>query len=326
MQHAGYIRDAATALRLIPVEGSANAHSVDMLFFYLLAMSGAAVLLIGATIFFFCIRYRAGAEVNRSTRLTERREHWMELGWTLPTFAVFLSFFYWGAALYIPDYRPPPDAVQVDVVGKQWMWKIQHANGVREIDTLHVPVGEKVKLRIASEDVIHSFFIPAFRLKQDAVPGRVTTYWFKATRPGTYELECAEYCGRDHSRMRGRVIAMTPASYANWLARQPRPGAAVMAGERLYRALGCSGCHEPASSVHAPSFDGIYGGPVHLMSGATRIVDDAYIRDSILLPNKDVVAGYKPVMPSFKGQASGADIEKLIAYIKWRSGTTEARP
>ncbi len=326
MQHVGYIRDAARGLHIIPAEASANAHSVDALLFYLVAMSTLVVVGISIMIFYFCVRYRAGATVDREIRMSIRGQHWMEATWTLITFAIFLSFFYWGANLYVSDYRPPPGAVQIDVVGKQWMWKIEHQNGVREIDTMHVPVGQKVKLRIASEDVIHSFYIPAFRLKQDAVPGRYTEYWFKVTRPGTYDLECAEYCGRDHSRMRGRVIALEPKDYAHWLANQTRPGAAALAGEQLYRTYGCSGCHGPASSVHAPSFDGIYGKPVELSSGEAKIVDDAYIRNSILLPKKDIVAGYEPIMPSFEGKVSNGDIEKLIAYIKSLSNETGSRP
>ncbi len=327
MEHVDYIRDAARGLHIIPAEASANAHQVDTLLFYLTAMSTLVILGIGGLIFYFSLRYRAGATgVDRTMRMPLRHQHWLEAAWTIVTFAIFLSFFYWGTELYVSDYRPPAGAVQIDVVGKQWMWKIEHRNGVREIDTMHVPVGQKVTLHIESEDVIHSFFVPAFRLKQDAVPGRVTEYWFKVTRPGSYDLECAEYCGRDHSRMRGRVIAMEPASYARWLANQPRPGSAALAGERLYRSYGCSGCHGPASSVHAPSFDGIYGKPVHLMSGETRVVDDAYIRDSILLPKKDVVAGYEPVMPSFQGQVSDADVAKLIAYIKSLANETGSRP
>jgi cytochrome c oxidase subunit 2 len=324
MNDIGYIRDAATGLSIIPPAASANAVPVDNLLFYLTAMSTFIVVLIGGLIFFFSVRYRASANVNRTSNLTKRHIHMLEWGWSIPTFAVFISFFYWGAALYVPRYRPPPGAVQVDVVAKQWMWKIQHQNGIREIDTMHVPVGQAVELRIRSEDVIHSFYVPAFRLKQDAVPGMTTEFWFKATRPGTYSLLCAEYCGRDHSRMRGRVVVMTPDDYARWLSHQPRPGSTASEGEEVFHALGCSGCHGPASPVHAPSFAGLYGKPVHLQSGETRTVDDGYIRDSILLPKRDIVAGYAAIMPSFKGQVSDADIEKLIAYIK--SLANNARP
>jgi cytochrome c oxidase subunit 2 len=317
-----YLRDALNGLQIVPPAASPHAVSVDNLIFYLTAMSTFIVVLVSVLIFYFSVRYRATAEVDRKWTLSKRTIHLIEWGWTVPTLLVFLSFFYWGASLYVPSYRPPPGAIQVDVVGKQWMWKVEHQNGVREIDTLHVPVGQKIELRIRSLDVIHSFYIPAFRLKQDAVPGMVTNFWFEATRPGTYSLLCAEYCGRDHSRMRGRVIAMTPAAYGRWLERQPRPGSAASQGEALFRSLGCSGCHGPSSSVHAPSFDGLYGKPVHLRSGETKMADDPYIRDSILQPRKDVVAGYAPIMPSFQNEVSDADIENLIAYIKSLSDRT----
>jgi cytochrome c oxidase subunit 2 len=196
------------------------------------------------------------------------------------------------------------------------MWTFEHQNGKRELNELHVPVGKPVIVNLSSEDVIHSLFIPAFRVKQDAVPGRQTRLWFEATQVGTYDLFCAEYCGSQHSEMRGKVIVMPEAEFATWLAQGPTEQPLVAQGEELFRALGCSGCHGPNSTVRAPRLDGVYGHPVALSDRRTVVADEAYIRDSILQPLKDVAAGYDPVMPAFQGLISDADLSKLVAYIK----------
>lgn len=321
-----YIRDTGEAVALFPPTASANAPQVDTIFYTLVVVSVVMVLLIGVLILFFSIRYRAGAEVGRDSTWTRQHSHWIEIGWTVPTTILFLVAFFFAARLYVHEYRAPADAVEIHVIGKQWMWKIEHANGVREINTLHVPTGEDIKLSMTSQDVIHSFYIPAFRLKKDVLPDRYTTYWFKATRPGVYNLLCAEMCGFDHSHMRGRVVVMTPGDYQKWLARQDVPEAPAAAGRDLFTSYGCSGCHAPGSDVHAPNLAGLYGKPVQLAGGGSVTADDGYIRDSILLPRKDVVAGYQPIMPSFKGQVSEADILNLIAYIKSLGAKEEIRP
>jgi cytochrome c oxidase subunit 2 len=203
----------------------------------------------------------------------------------------------------------------VTVVAKQWMWKLQHRNGRREINELHVPQGEAVVLTMTSEDAIHSFFAPAFRVKQDVVPGRYTRLWFKPTRAGTYPLFCSEYCGSAHSAMIGRIVVLPPAEFGRWLASGPATPGLAEYGFALFRQLGCSGCHDARSTVHAPLLDGLMGRTVHLEDGRTLVADEVYVRDSILEPAKDVVAGYAPVMPSFAGQVGEEDVQALIAYI-----------
>jgi cytochrome c oxidase subunit 2 len=206
--------------------------------------------------------------------------------------------------------------MQIFIVGKQWMWKAQHPGGQREINELHVPLGQTVRLVLTSQDVIHSFYIPAFRLKHDVVPGQYETFWFKATEPGEFRLQCAEYCGTQHAHMGGKVVVMRPAEYAQWLTNQGSSETLAQQGEALFRKYGCSGCHGANSTVHAPSLAGVYGSLVHLEGGATVVADDRYIRDSILLPRSQIVAGYPPIMPSFAGQIGEDDLLKLVAYIQ----------
>ena len=240
----------------------------------------------------------------------------LESGWTLFPLLLSLALFGWGAAAYYHMERPPGDALQVQVVGKQWMWKLQHAEGKKEINELHVPLGRAVTLTLTSQDVIHSFYIPAFRVKQDAVPGRYTAEWFQPTRLGEYHLFCAEYCGTDHSGMIGRIVVMEPAEYQRWLTSGERTEAVALAGERLFHDRGCSGCHSENSQFHAPLLEGVYGKPVPLASGETVTADDRYIRDSILLPAKQISAGYENIMPSYSGQLGEEEIMQLIAYLK----------
>ena len=264
--------------------------------------------------FGFCLRYRAGSIASRAN-LTEKTWHW-EIGWTTATLVLFLIGFVWGAAVYIWLYQSPPGDLEVYVVGKQWMWKMEHPGGQREIDALHVPVDKTVRLVLASQDVIHSFFIPAFRIKHDVVPGQYETVWFKATKTGTYQIECSEYCGTQHAHMRGEVVVMEPAAFARWLRDQGVNQSLAQQGEALFREHGCSGCHGENSTVHAPTLVGVYGSIVHLQDGSAVRADERYLRDCILLPRTFTVAGYPPVMPDFAGQLGEDDLVKLIAYIK----------
>ena len=228
-----------------------------------------------------------------------------------------LIMFWWGARVYVAMATPPPNATDLYVVGKQWMWKIQYPEGQREINELHVPVGKPVKLTLASEDVIHSFFIPAFRVKHDVVPGRYDTMWFTATKPGRYHLFCAEYCGTEHSGMVGWVTVMSEPDYENWLTGGGSEGTMVQQGERLFQQLGCSTCHLLDQQGRCPIMRGVYGSHVLLRDGKTVVADDAYIRESILNPNAKIVSGFKPdVMPTFQGQISEEGLLQLIVYIK----------
>jgi len=241
----------------------------------------------------------------------------LELFWSIVPFLLFCVIFLWGAWIYFDTARAPDDALQVYVVGKQWMWKIQHVDGTREMNELHVPVGRAVKLTITSEDVIHSFFVPAFRVHMDAVPGRYATLWFQATKTGRFHLFCSQYCGTNHAIMGGWVYVMEPAEYATWLSGSTPGGAsAVSAGEKLFAEKFCITCHLANGTGRAPSLSGVYGAPVLLADGTTVTADDVYIRESILLPNAKIVAGYQPLMPTYQGQLTEEQILALTSYIK----------
>lgn len=289
---------------------------VDLLFWSIAAVSAAVTLAILSLIVFYSWRYRASSNIERpSPHIQTKRELAIEFAWTVPVVAIFLCFFFWGAALYAEQYGDAKGAATVNVVGKQWMWKIEHHGGVREINTLHLPVGEKVRIRLTSEDVIHSFSLPAFRLKRDAVPQRYTTFSFTPTRTGTFHLLCTEFCGADHSLMRGKIVVMERQDFERWLGRQDVPDTPAEHGKELFTAYGCSGCHADRANVHAPRLEGLFGRPVQLSGGESVVADDDYLRDSILLPQKQVVAGYAPIMPSYEGQIGEDEILEIIAYI-----------
>jgi cytochrome c oxidase subunit 2 len=305
---------------LFPPEASEGARQTDYLYWALIALSTAAMVIVFGPIIYFLFKYRRGKKADRCP--VHLPETAIELTWTVIPTLIFTGLFAWGANVYWTIERPPADAMEIDVVGKQWMWKMEHPEGNREIDELHVPVGRNIKLTLASQDVIHSFFIPAFRIKQDVVPGRYSTLWFKANKLGSFHLFCSEYCGTHHSAMIGSVIVMTPNDYQKWLMRGA-PGPTLAAeGEKLFREYGCSGCHINSTIIHAPPLQGLFGRTVPLQTGQFVTADDAYIRDSILLPAKDIVAGYTNGMPSYQGHLSEDDLLKIIAYIKKVSDTT----
>jgi cytochrome c oxidase subunit II len=304
-----------SSLPLFPEQASTFAERVDALYYYLLSVSGFFVLLIFALIFYFAVKYRRRSEGEQTPPILGSIP--LEVAWIVIPFILVMIMFVWGASLYFTAFSPPANAMEIFVIGKQWMWKVQHPEGRREIDELHVPVGYPVKLTITSQDVIHSFYIPAFRIKMDAVPGRYTSTWFEASKTGTFHLFCAEYCGTAHAGMGGRVVVMKPAEYEQWLRTGAPEESLVAAGGRLFQQLGCSGCHSQNSIARAPLLDGVYGKPVPLQSGQVVLADESYIRDSILLPQKDVVAGYAPVMPPFQGRISEEELMQIIAYIRF---------
>jgi cytochrome c oxidase subunit 2 len=287
--------------------------TVDTLFLSLLGVTALVAIAVAALIVFFVVRYRAGSAADRSN--PPDRARWIEIAWTVTPLAIFIGLFVWSSVVFSEFYRPPANAMRIHVLARQWMWKLEHENGRREIDELHVPVGQPVELIMTSQDVIHSFFVPAFRVKQDVLPGRYTSLWFTATRPGTFNLFCAEYCGADHANMHGSVIVMRPADFAQWLAAGPAGDDLASRGFAVYRRAGCSGCHEPPSTVHAPPLSGLFGRTVHLTDGRSIVADDNYIRDSILLPDKEITAGFAPAMPSYQGQLDEEDLRALIAFI-----------
>lgn len=299
---------------IFPDQASTTAAQVDHLYFFLTAFSALICAIVFLPMIFFLFRYRRGHRANRSPLRVSTMK--IEITWTLASFVLAMSMFAWGARVYFDIEVPPRDALEINVVGKQWMWKIQHPEGIREIDELHIPVGRAVKLTLGSEDVIHSFFVPEFRVKQDVVPGRFTTEWFKATRVGDFHIFCSQYCGTDHSQMVGAVHVMTPADYQAWLNKGSAGGTLAQSGAKLFRDLGCSGCHAGNSIVKAPRLEGLYGKLVPLVDGRIVRADDKYIRDCILLPETQYVAGYPPVMPSFRNRIKEEELFQLIAYIK----------
>jgi cytochrome c oxidase subunit 2 len=297
-----------------PPTASNTGNVVNSLFVAETALAFAILATVIGLISTYLVLYRRGTAFSRADRV---KKTWhFEIGWTTATFLLFFVAFAWGASIYIWMYQTPRGDLEVYAVGKQWMWKFQHPGGQREINTLHVPVGKKVRVVIASQDVIHSLFIPAFRLKRDAVPGTYETMWFEADKTGTYMLECSEYCGTEHAHMRGEIVVMSVPDYTNWLRQRGVHDSLAQEGEQLFRAHGCSGCHGANSTVHAPSLVGIYGTYVHLQDGSVRYADEAYLRDCILRPRSFTVAGYPPIMPDFSGQLSEDDLIKLIEYIR----------
>lgn len=290
------------------------AQRVDQVFLGVFLITGAMALALACLILFFSVRYRRGSGADRTHPPAGNR--FLEIGWIVVPLLIFTGLFVWAASDYVDIYQAPTDAMPVFVVAKQWMWKLEHQNGHREIDELHVPVGRPVRLLMTSQDAIHSFFVPAFRIKQDLVPGRYTSIWFTATQAGDYHLFCAEFCGSQHAMMGGHVIAMEPVAFARWLEEGATVPGMAARGFELFRRHGCSGCHATTSSVHAPDLNGLLGRIVHLSNGRALIADEAYVRDSILLPRKDAVAGFEPIMPSFAGQISEEDLMAIIEYIR----------
>jgi cytochrome c oxidase subunit 2 len=297
-----------------PFSASHSGTHVDWL---ILAFTAVTLLLtvpifIGIT--YFALIYRANRQVDRSH--TSNRNVKIELSWMLIPFALTLCFFAWGAGIFDSETHPPANALEIQAIGRQWMWKFEHPGGQAEINDLHVPSGQPVLINMISQDVIHSLYLPAFRVQMETLPGRYTQLWFNADRNGTYRLYCSEYCGTDHSIMDGNITVMPPADYAKWLNQAGSSQSLAAVGKRLFTSYGCSGCHGAASTVRAPSLVGLFGSPVPLASGGTLIADDSYIRDKILNPDNNLVAGYKQVMPSFNNLIPEDDLIQLIAYIK----------
>jgi cytochrome c oxidase subunit 2 len=297
-----------------PARAGGYAGQTDALFIGLLIVASLTAGLVIFLLILFSTRYRASSHADRSGT-TKKTWRW-EVSWTAASLLIFVALAIWGARLFLQLNEAPPDALQIFVVGKQWMWKAQHPGGQREINELHVPAGRAVRLVMASQDVIHSFYIPALRIKHDVVPGRYETLWFRADTPGRYHLFCAEYCGTDHSRMGGWLDVMEPRAFAAWLNNKGGEPSLAAQGAILFRRYGCSGCHGPGGTVRAPALEGVFGGPVPLADGSVVVADERYVRDSILMPQAQVAAGYAPVMPSFAGQLSEDDLARLVAYVE----------
>jgi cytochrome c oxidase subunit 2 len=299
---------------MFPEQASTTAPKIDAVSFVLTALSVFFSVAVALALTYFAIKYRRGSRADRSHPIAGSLR--LELAWSVIPLIMALAVFTWAASVYFDVVHPPEGSTEVYAVGRQWMWFIQHPTGQREINELHVPVGQPVKMIMTSQDVIHSFFVPAFRIKQDVVPGMFTQTWFQATKPGKYHLFCTEYCGTEHSMMRGTVTVLEADDYAQWLRTNTVQESMAQGGERLFREYGCSGCHAGNGSVRAPVLNGVYGKPVPLDTGETVIADDMYIHDSILQPQKQIVGGYDPIMPTYQGQIKEQDLMQIVYYIK----------
>jgi len=298
---------------LFPAEASTIAPWMDALYFFLLGMTLTGLFLVGVLVFGFSIRYRKeknpiATQIEGSTLL--------EATWTIIPLAIFLLTFVWGALLYFRIYDPPANAMNIYIVGKQWMWKAEHPGGQHEINSLHVPTGRPIQLTMISVDVFHSFSIPDFRVKREVIPGRYTTVWFNATTPGTYHIFCTQYCGTQHSGMIGEVTVLTPDDYQKWLAQSTSGMSLAQNGERLFASMGCNACHSGNAAARGPNLAGVYGTKLTLTDGSQVQVNDAFLRDSILNPSQHVTAGFAPIMTTYQGQISEDGLIDLVEYIK----------
>jgi cytochrome c oxidase subunit 2 len=297
-----------------PEQASSIARSVDQLYFFLTAVTLFFTALIFSVIFYFMIKYRRRSPDERPKAIEGSFP--LEVLWTAIPTVIVAMIFVWGSTLYFRNAEPPKGSMEIFVTGKQWMWKVEHPEGQREINELHVPLGRPVKLTMTSEDVIHDFFVPAFRVKKDVLPGRFTTLWFEATKVGTFHLFCAQYCGAFHAGMIGSIVVQEPDEYERWLAGGAPGESMEQAGEKVFQASGCPTCHLADGTGLGPSLLGVYGNPVKLTTGETVTADDAYMRESILLPKAKVVLGYSPIMPSFQGQLTEEQLNNMTAYLR----------
>jgi len=301
-------------VQLWPQAASASAVETDQI---ILAFTVVTLLLtvpIFIAITYYAMFYPAGRRANRAT--SEARSSLLEMSWMIIPFLLTLFFFVWAARLFDEHKHPPAGALQISAIGRQWMWKFQHPGGQGEINDLHVPMGEPVLIRMISQDVIHSLYVPALRIQMETLPGRYTEMWFNADKPGSYHLLCSEYCGTDHSVMGGTITIMTPADYEDWLGGNGSRQSLVQAGETLFTAYGCAGCHTPAPTARAPTLAGLYNQPVPMQDGGTVVADDDFLRKKILTPELQPIAGYRHVMPSFKGVLPEDEVIRLVSYIK----------
>jgi cytochrome c oxidase subunit II len=310
----GSLAGLAALIPLHPPTASTIAENVDLLYYFLTVLTLFFTALIFGTIFFFMIKFHRQSpdEIPADTHT----HLFLELTWTIIPTLITIVIFVWASLLYVQNSRPPASSTEMYVVGKQWMWHVQHPEGVREINEMHVPVGVPIKLTMTSEDVIHDFYIPAFRVKKDVTPGRYSSLWFQATETGTYHLFCAQYCGTDHSEMIGWVYVMSPTDYAAWLAGGSKNESMAQMGGRLFAQLGCQSCHASDNSGRGPSLAGIYGTTEKFRDGSSKTVDDVLIRQAIVNPNSIALPNYAPIMPTFQGQVNEEQVLQLIAYVK----------
>lgn len=305
-----------TEFRLMPEQASTISSEIDLLFVTLIVISAIISVTIAGLLIYFAIKYRRGSSAIRTT--ASHSKMWLiELAWVAGPFVLSMVLFVWGARLYFKQAYAPPVAIEINCVARQWMWKFQHPEGTSEINDLHVPLGQNVKVNMISEDVIHSLYVPAFRVKHDVLPGRYTSVWFQATKVGQYHLFCAEYCGAKHSTMRGTIHALEPRDYQKWLDAKSEPGMAEVNTKSLLKHFRCLGCHLGGGETsRGPALQGLIGTTVRLNNGQTITADENYLRESILNPSAKIVAGYEPIMPSYAGQVDEQSLLQLIMEIK----------
>jgi cytochrome c oxidase subunit 2 len=300
---------------LIPEQASSFASNVDALMAFLLLITTFFSTLIAGLIIYFSFKYHHSAKADRSNPVNSHLL--LEIVWSAIPLGIVLVVFVWGAKVFYEMKTIPQDAMEIFVVGRQWMWKVQHPQGQREINALHVPVGRRIRLTMISEDVIHNFAIPAFRIRQDVLPGRYSQQWFEATKPGRYHLFCSEYCGTLHAGMVGQVVAMEPSAFERWLSGgTPTSGSMVASGDEIFKKLGCGTCHLASGEGRGPAMKGLYGSRVALAGGQSVLADEAYLRESLLRPNAKLVRGYQPIMPTYQNQLDEEQVLQLIAYMK----------
>ena len=304
------------SIEFFPEQASTIAHSVDGLYYYLVGVTAFFSILIAVLIIIFAVKYR-----RRPNTPLPKPVHgglWLEITWSVIPLGLAMVMFAWGASIFFTESRPPADSMEIYVTGKQWMWKIQHMEGQREINELHIPINRDIKLTMTSEDVIHDFYVPAFRTKSDVLPGRYTTEWFRATKPGEYHIFCAEYCGTKHSGMVGTVYVMEPQQFDAWLSGGGAQGTLAQKGEALFQQLGCVTCHQATADVkgRCPNLHGIWGKPQQMNTGISVTVDAPYVRESIVNPAAKIVAGYENIMPTFSGLVTEEGLQQLVEYVK----------
>ena len=309
-------------ISLFPERASALAADVDQLYYFITAVAAFFAIVVTIFVIYFAAKYRTNDPMAVGARIEGSIP--LELAWSIVPFLISIVIFLWSASVFFDLYRPPDQTLEIYATGKRWMWKFQHLGGQNEINELHVPMGRPVKITFTSEDVLHSMFFPVFRIKADAIPGRYSSLWFEATKLGQFHLFCAEYCGTKHSGMVGSVFVMEPAAYQAWLSGNAGGGTLTSRGERLFGDLACDTCHLRDGSGRGPSLANKFGSSEQLAAGGRIVVDEAYLRESILLPQTKIVAGYQPLMPTFQGLLSEENVMALVEYVKSLRASSEA--
>jgi len=313
-----------SGIPLFPVQGSTLAPEVDALYFFILAVTAFFAVLVSVLVIYFGFKYRDDTGLKVGAPITGSIP--LEIGWSLVPFFIAMGIFVWASVVFFHSVRPPDQTLEIYATGKRWMWRFQHVDGQREINQLHVPVGRPIKVTFTSEDVLHDLYIPVFRTKADAIPGRYSSIWFTPTKTGEFHLFCAEYCGTRHSGMIGWVEVMEPNDFQAWLGGGRPADSPAAAGEKLFTDLVCITCHRDDAQARAPQLKGLFGHTVRLQGGATVTADEAYIRESIVNPQAKIVDGFLPIMPTFQGLVSEEQLLQLIAYVRSLGEATPPAP